>query len=245
MAKTEELIRMLRDEAKYKPHLASELGVSKSTVYNWATELIEYDIVRRTDEGYELTALGEQLFEFYHCVTRVTTQLYDMQTFLEALPNHHHPPLSTLADADIVDESDHPYAPFERVVDWVKDAEHVVGTPAIMSTEKLEALAPKFRSNEMSADVVLERKDVELMRRHVPDTLDAILGNATVYETEREIPVRLYITESLSPSVGIATLTDNRQISMFVQLRGDEAVEWGFELYEEFRKDATRIETFR
>jgi len=242
IAKTEGLIRMVRDGPKYKPDLASELGVSKSTVYNWATELIEYDIAQRTDEGYELTSLGEQLFEFYCYVNRVTTQLYDMKPLFEALPDDHHPPFSTLVNADVVDESDHPYAPFERVVDWVKDAEHVVGTPAVISTEKLEALGERFRSNEMTADVVLERTDVALMERHVPDTLDILIENATMYETDREIPVRLYVAEDLSPSVGVATLSESRQISMFVQLWGDEAVEWGLELYEEYREGANRIE---
>ncbi|WP_276298887.1 hypothetical protein [Halorussus lipolyticus] len=243
IAKTEDLIGMLHDGPKYKPYLANELGVSKSTVYNWATDLIEYDIVRRTNEGYELTSLGEQLFEFYGYVHRVTTQFYSMKPLLEALPDDHYPPFSALVDAEIVDGSAHPYAPFETLVDWIKDANHVIGTPAIISTEKLEALAPKFRSNEMTADVVLEQTDVELMERHVPDTLDAILENATVYETDRTIPIRLYVARDLSPSVGIVTLSNNRQVSMFVQLRGDQAVEWGLELYEQYREHGTRIET--
>lgn len=245
VAKVEELVVMLCEEPKHKPELARELDVSKSTVYNWATDLIDYDVVERTDEGYVLTPLGRQLFELYCDMNRVFARLYDAKPLLQALPRDHHPPFSVLDDAEIVDTSHNPYGPFEAFSEWVKDANHVIGFPAIPSTEKLETLARDLRANEVSMDVVLETSDVELMKSRVPDVVGAIQRNGRLYETDREIPIRLYVAEDLAPQVGVTTLTSDGHVSMFAQLSGDEAVEWALELYEEYRSDATRIETSR
>jgi len=245
VAKVEELVVMLYEEPKHKPELARELDVSKSTVYNWATDLIEYDVVERTDEGYVLTPLGRQFFELYRYMTRVSVRLYDTKPLLQTLPRDHHPPFSVLEDAEIVDTNDDPYAPFETFSEWVRGTDHLIGFPAVPSTEKLNALARNLRANEITTDVVLETSDVELMKRRVPDVVGAIRRNGRLYETDREIPVRLYVAEDLSPSVGLTTLTDDGHVSMFAQLSGDEAVEWALELYEEYRRDANHIETPR
>lgn len=245
VAKVEELVVMLSEEPKQKPEIANELDVSKSTVYNWATDLIDHDVVERTDEGYVLTPLGEHFFELYCYMSRVSARLYDTKPLLQSLPRDHHPPFSVLDDAEIVDTDDSPYKPFEAFFDWVKGTEHIMGFPAVPPTEKLESITRKLQSDEITADIVLETSEIELMQRRVPDSLRAIRRTGELYETDREIPVRLYVAEDLSPSVGMTTLTDDGHVSMFAQLAGDEAVEWALELYEEYRNDAKRVETLR
>ncbi|MFC4447619.1 helix-turn-helix transcriptional regulator [Halorussus aquaticus] len=241
MAKAEELVEMLRDGPKYKPTLAREMGVSKSTVYNWATELIEYDVVRRTDEGYELTPLGEQLARLLCYTSRVSARLYDAKPLLRSLPSEHHPPSRALVDADIVDMTDNPYAPLETLFDWVRAADRVRGFPTIVSAEKLDVLARKLDSGEMTINVVVETADVELLKRCAPNAFSDIVEGGEVYVTDREIPVRLFVAEELSPPVGVAVLTDDGHLAVFARLPGDEAVEWGLDLYEQYRDEATRL----
>lgn len=242
MAKAEGFVRMLRDGPKFKPELASELGVSKSTVYNWATELIDYDVVRRTDDGYELTPLGEQLVQLYCYTSGVTAQLYDTKSLLRTFPSDHHPPFCALTDAEVVDAESNPYAPHEAFVEWMSGADHVTGFPSLFSTEKLEALAAKISSGELTANVVVEQSDAELLCRRSPEILADILEEGEVYVTNRDIPIRLFVAEDRSPSVGVAVQTASGHLSVFARLSGEEAVEWGHELYERYRSTAECLE---
>lgn len=244
LAKSRTLVRSLQDGPKYKRTLAEDLGVSKSTVYNWARELNEHGVVARTHEGYELTALGTQVAAVFQMTVETTEHLYEARPLLEAVPAALVPPPCVMATASVVTTDTSPTAPLDAFMTWVEGATHVVGLPGLTYPRSFEAVADDLRSGELTCDVVIEEDDVAALTTNYPDVCEQVLaGPSTVHHVDETPPVGLYLLPDSTPNVGVTTYTDRGHIASFVRLSGDDAATWTRGVYEDVREDATLVDS--
>lgn len=244
LAKSRPLVRSLRDGPKYKRTLADELGVSKSTVYNWARELNDHGVVARTADGYELTPLGTQVATVLQTTVETTEHLYEARPLLDAIPESRVPPPSAMRSATVVTTDAHPTAPLDAFMSWIADATHVTGLPGLTYSRSVDAVADDLRSGALTCDVVVEPADVDALADRYPRVCEQVLaGPSTVHHAEDTLPIGLYVLEETTPRVGVTTYTDRGHIASFVRLAGDDAVAWATDVYDDVRADATRIDS--
>lgn len=237
-----EAFERLRDGAATRGELQAELDVSRATLHRIATFLREEGLAVETDDGLELTPVGQEVADAataYAERVAAARRLAPLLNEVEpgALPVPVGPEL--LADADVVlPQPGHPGRPARRVVAAAEDAEWVRALVPVLLPIYVEAFHREITAG-MEAKLVFE-PDVldgldETYTDKFQDALETGRLDVTVHET---LPFGLYLTPEVA---GVVGYDDDDVLRIVVEGDDEPLRSWAEETYEHYRSEAAEL----
>lgn len=234
--------RRLREGPASRAELQEELGVSRATLHRVATFLQEEGFAVESDEGLELTPVGQETAdaateyeERVGTARRLAPLLNALD--LDALPV----PLDVelLSDVDVeLPKPGQPGRPAQRVVDAVEDADRVRGIAPVVLPIYVEAFYREILDG-LETELVIAPDVVDGLDEAYTDKFQEALetGRLDVYVHE-DVPVGLYLTADVVGLVGY----DGADVLQVVVEANDEALrEWAEETYEHYRSESMSL----
>lgn len=248
LVKRAELLDRLREGPTNKRDLRDDLDVSRSTVYKAVRELEEQDVVEQTDEGCRLTLLGRLLVEEYGEFTELVGHLTRHESLLSVLPPDAPVTPNVLVGAErVVTERHAPTRPAERLEREVRSADSVVGLSPVVVPRYVELFHEEIVSNDLSADLVMERPVVDYVRTDHADQFEEALGTGRlrVRRTDETLPFGLVVTERpADPDSAIVIVYDGAgELRGVIVNDAPTAVEWGRDVFRRYYRRAEELES--
>lgn len=242
VVKRAELLDRLAEGPVRKRDLRDDLGVSRSTVYKAVRELERANLVEETDAGPRLTLPGRLLADRYRSFAGAVADVVGHGPILDAIPHD-----ATLTTA-VLDGGDHvlaerhaPNRPIAHIETMVRGADRVVGLSPVVLPQYVDLFHEQLVSGELTAELVLESPVVEYLRSDHTDRLAEAMatGRLVVWETDATLPFGSVVGED-----GLALIVYEESGELRGLFRNDTpaALDWGREVFEQFRADATEIE---
>ncbi|WP_226479562.1 helix-turn-helix transcriptional regulator [Natrinema amylolyticum] len=232
------VIECLIDGPKYNRDIRDELDISRSTAYKAVSELEEQDIARRCDEGYELTVLGQLLFDQYRQFHGRVEDICRPGRLLAVLPRGTEIPFVFLDGAAVSISKKHapnqPVHEIERVID---EASTVKGTGPVVLPSYVELFSDQIVSGELEAELVFERPVFDHLRTNYEEDFSAAFesDNLSVWVTDAELPFALLVIESPSQKAAIIIYDSSGDIKGAILNDTEQAYTWGGKQWERYR----------
>lgn len=229
LTKTRGLVERLRDGPAHRPGIATDLGVSKSTAYNWTRELENHGLVEKTSEGYRLTAVGRlqtQLFGGWQQASAAGAVFVDVLTDGDA-----EPPLALFADGELSSVSS---VTSPAVVNWLGGASTVgfLGTPTLLW--ELPCV-----DEVVADDATLEfvhRDDFDDERPDfVEDVETSSTSNIRCLRASENVPFGLICR--MTPTPGVAVVRETADDIALLTADDSASVDWAANCYQNLRPD--------
>jgi len=248
ISRREAVIECLTAGPKHNRDIRDEIGVSRSTVYKALTELEELDVVRRGDDGHELTELGRLLFERYRSFHSEFEDICASGRLLAMLPEGADLPFMFLSGAEVVVSKRHaPNSPVQAVERIVEEASMVKGTGPVVLPRYVEVFAGQLITDKLEAALVYEKPAFQHLLDAYAEEFEPTLEseNLEAWVTERELPFALLVTDEATQKVAVVVYDDGGEIRGLITNDSREAYEWGHEQWKQYRALATEpsIET--
>lgn len=237
-----ELLDRLAEGAVSKRDLRDDLGVSRSTVYKAVRELERANLVEKSDAGPRLTLAGRLLADRYRSFAGAVEDVVGHEPILDAIP--HDAPLT----AAVLDEGDHvlaerhaPNRPIAHVETLVRDADHVVGFTPVALPQYVDLFHDQLVSGELTAELLVESPVVEYLRSDHADRVGEALATdrLALWETDATLPFGLVVGED---DLAIIVYEENGELRGLFCNDTPAALDWGRDVFERFRADATPVE---
>jgi predicted transcriptional regulator len=241
VAKRARLLEALRSGPKTSTDLEGTLESSRSTVHRALTEFAEAGLVRRTDDGYELTTYGES-------VTAEVTTYRDrvgtaerLRPFLAAVePTDVDLPLEALADAEVVSSGGRrAHLPLKRVVDRIEAASSLKLFSSVASPLYLDALCRKVQEGA-AVEAVFDAGVVEILfSDHREQIREAVQTGRFEVLVEDACPYELFVFDG--GRLGLAAHDRDGVGRAYVESAAADAVSWGLDRYRSVRDGASHV----
>lgn len=245
LAKAKPLLVYLQDGPMYKSELAEEIGVSKSTVYNWTRELQDHDVVERTSRGYRLTRVGRIHVEMFLVFGDVSERIYRLAPLLRALPADDLPPEAVLRSCRIVTARSNPDAPVEVLLSLLDDADRVFGTVPVLGSRLAGAVGRALQAGDLGAEFTVPEATMDALRDTHAFVIEAFENSdrSELHVTDRCVGFGALAFAGDDTSVALLAYTDRGHLDVVLLAESDEAVAWAWTVAEDepgFRTDSTR-----
>ncbi|WP_435365290.1 helix-turn-helix transcriptional regulator [Haloarchaeobius sp. DYHT-AS-18] len=245
LSKTGDLLTTLRDGPAGKAELASDLGVSKSTVYNWTTELEDLGICERTADGYAITRTGRAHLRLYRDFEDLSRRVYRDNELLDELPEDCVPPTPVLMDTTVTTSEHDPYALAEQFTTAVRDAGQVSCLLPAACSPILSAFSRRLDAGGFDLELVVEPPVCEYIESTHPEFCRALAdadGSALV-ETTATIAVALCVYDGEPSGFVLATCNDHGYLTGVITADSNGAYEWASDLYDQYRVAGDSMDT--
>lgn len=236
------VIESLHDGPKYNRDIRDELGVSRSTVYKAVSELEEFDIACRGDNGYELTVLGRFLFERYRQIRAQMDDICRASSLLTVLPKEVDLPYTFVEDADVyISERHAPNRPVREIEQIVTDASKIKGTGPVVLPRYVELFSSQVVADELDAELVFEVPAFEHLQTNYTEDFTRALSrdNLEVGIIDTELPFGLLVIEEPRERTAVIVYDDAGDIKGLIVNDTDGAVRWGRKRWERRKESAT------
>lgn len=240
LTKSADLIEALRTGAKYKTELADELGVSKSTVYNWLTELKEYGFVELSENGFQLTTTGRLQAELYREIHDASRQVHRATDILREIPPAHAPPTAVLTDEPLTVRMSNQYELIHEFVEIVRGATRITGLCPMLCEPLLSAIADGLESRDLQLELILsETAHQTLLDYHATHgRVLATAANSDIRASRHPLPLGLAVVDGRAYILGMHSET---VFVGYVTTESTAAVDWAHDHIEMFRSQATPV----
>ncbi|MFC7202999.1 helix-turn-helix transcriptional regulator [Haloferax namakaokahaiae] len=219
--------------------LTDAVDVSRPTVHRSLKELQEHDIVAETTGGYVVTSYGELLFERYRSFLSEFGDMEDHRELLMGLDDASSICDSLLEGATYTKSVPFaPEKPISEVEAFVRGATTVRGfTPFIVERYAM-LFHDQVTSRSLDAEILTSRPVFDYTSVHWQDQLEeAIAAGLEYLVVEDSFPFGLLIAEEPDEAVCVI-VDDNGTLRGVIQNDNPDAVEWGRNLYEQYRTQA-------
>lgn len=229
LGRRENVLRCIDSDGCRKRDLLDELSVSRSTVDRAVRELVDAELVRRSDDCYHRATAGELVLEEYDRAADRIAGLVGASSFLDGLPAEGDTD-PVLFDGATVVEADHlsPATPIDSFTDLVERSSYVVGFLSAIFPAQVETYRRQLLDGDLTARMVVSDS---VCRRLVSRYGDAVRDG---FRTGR-IDVRR-ATELPSYTLVVGTAANRAEVGLVAHtangirgvLRNDDpdAVEW-------------------
>lgn len=237
------VIECLVDGPKYNRDVRDELGISRSTAYKAVSELEELDIARRGDDGYELTVLGQLLFEQYRDFHDRVTDICRFDSLLTALPRETTIPFAFLDGADVSKSQPHaPNRPVQEVERIVNEAATVRGTGPVVLPRYVEIFAEQIVSDKLEAEIIYAEPVFEhLTSVYKEDFMNTVKSdNLEAWVTDADLPFALLITDEPTQGAAVVIYDSEGAIRGVIMNSTQEAYTWASEKWDQYRQSAIK-----
>lgn len=254
---TDHLIQVLRHrdvlaelgrEPIERRELQERLGVSRATSHRYVRTLEGMRLAKKTESGYVLTELGEDV------ASSVATFEEDVTTRIRLAPladviRNVTPPLDLDAFIDpsvkSVTQGD-PFAPLSRFVSLVEETETLRGINAARIAPPYMEEFQRQILDGMKTELIEHPRIYEDIMESYPEKCVEVCasGYLTLWlRKPREVwPFGLVLFDN---RVGIGIFNrQNETLELFVDSDTDTAVEWATDAYEQYKSDSVFLENF-
>lgn len=241
LLKAGELLAALQRGPRYKRELADALGVSKSTIYNWTSELETYNLLERTSDGYRLTYVGQRMAEqFFDWRTRAQ-RLFQLAPFADALPSKFGLPPDALESATVVVTREDPDAPANAFFARLRDAERVSMVLPVASSRCLDAINSCRASDDGRLELVVSTGTHDRLGSAFADSYRRLrtASGCTVLVVDQQPSFGLARFEG--EDVGLTIYSSQGHFVGFVHMSSAESLEWASDVYESYRQGARPV----
>lgn len=243
LVKSATLLGALRSGPRYKSELADELGVSKSTVYNWACELGNYGLLERTTEGYCLTTLGRMHARLFEDVCERSTRLFEAEPLLSDLDAECLPPVEAIVSAEFICSEQNPDYPMNEFLGQIREAARIECLLPVAHTRFLDTLSALADSGAFTGELVCESSVLEYICTQFADRSQALFDadGTAIYQTDQRLPFGLTILDG--ECVTVAVYTDRGHLAGFILIEAEDGLQWAHSVYDEYRRGAMRVDS--
>lgn len=245
LSKTVPLLTTLRDGPAGKAELARALGVSKSTVYNWTTELEAFGICERTVEGYAITKVGRAHLQLYRDFADLSRRVYRDNDLLDELPEECVPPTTVLMDTTVITTEHDPYALAEQFTASVSDVDEVACLLPAACSPILSAFSRRLDAGGFDLELVVEPPVSEYVETNHPEFCRALadVDSGSLVETTATIEIALAVYDGDSSGAVLATCNDHGYLTGVIVADSHAAHQWATGLYDQYRSAGTLVDT--
>lgn len=247
LRKRYEWLPHLRDDSLTKPELCSVLGVSRSTVDRGVADLETAELVERTADGYRLTEFGCLLLRLRASYTSALDVICSAQAMQTPLPIGQHGEQVLFDGGDVVLPEPHlPEKPTRRILELLTESRSVRGFTPVMHDQYVSTSYEQVTEGDLNFEFIITSQILDGIVSMYSDWLiDAFdVQGFTVYESE-DLPsfgLALFEREDESCTVVLAIYADNG-LSGIVQNDTTRAVGWAKQLYNDYKRSATPIDS--
>lgn len=256
-AETDQLIQVLRhrhvlselqEERQERRELEDRLGVSRATSHRYVRTLEEMRLANKTNNGYVLTELGEDIATAVARFEEEVTARIRLAPLVDVMRNVTPPiDLDAFIDASVetVTNGD-PYAPLTRFVSLIEETEELQGI-------NVARIAPpyieEFQRNileGMETEIIENPRIYEGIMEGYPEKCVEVCASGYITLWLREphevLPFGLVLFDD---RVGIGLFNSQTEtLELFVDTDTSEAVEWATQVYERYKSGAVLLENF-
>ncbi|WP_267640209.1 helix-turn-helix transcriptional regulator [Haloarchaeobius amylolyticus] len=245
LSKRRRFVASLHDAPREKPALAEDCDVARSTVDRAVRELEVAGLVERGCDGYELTTVGELLYEQFREFERKADAICSAEEILAMLPDGDLVDPAMLVGGDLTTADIHaPDRPMQETVDMVSDAVRVRGVSPAAHGAYVEVFDERIHDSGMAVELIftpdvymeLATTYAEYMDREVPEYV-------TFYQIDELPPHGILVVEHEdgTEEASFGAYTDSGLQAM-VRNTSEEAVRWAESRFEHFREQATAFQ---
>lgn len=237
------VIDCLIDGPKYNRDIRDALEVSRSTAYKATSELETLQLVRRGDDGHELTVFGQLLYDEYRRFRDRVDDVCRAGGLLAVLPPDVKIPFDVVEDAEISLSKRHaPNEPVREIERLVEAASSVKGTAPVVLPRYVELFSRQVMSGELEAELVWERPVFEYLITDYEEDFTAALEKDDLrgWVTDAELPYGLLVVEEPTQEIAVVVYDDTGDIEGVLINHSDRAYAWGRDRWDEYLSSATR-----
>ena len=122
------ILRQLKKEPSYKRKLATQLDVSKKTIYRRTNELQNFGLIDHSNEGYYLTKLGYYHLELYEDFETYSNSIHKVLDSVTDAPMDSLPSYQFFRGAKIYSAKSYdPHRPIDRLQSLVAQTDKIRG----------------------------------------------------------------------------------------------------------------------
>lgn len=239
-------LALLTEGPHHRRELEEELGVSKATCHRIIRSFDEEELLRRTDDGYELTEFGRVVSEQMRQVEETVRAARQLEPLLEGVAaSDVEFDIELFVNANVVRaRSNDPYPPHERFMELFRESETLrnVGptpVPPTMAEEIFDLLFSEGKKIELI-------KPKPILRKYVSEYADRGRKAAERDQLGSRIYGDFQFGMSLfDDHVGLRGYDlDTGKILVFADTDDPEAVAWGEDVFDHFRERAHPLSQF-
>ncbi len=223
--------------------LERQLDVSQTTSYRVTRSFEDLGLIQKSDGGYALTAVGEEVREVVatfetnvRTAVRIgpvldevhdTTPVFDLNAFAEAT-------VTTTTDGD-------PHSPLDRYIRLLEKTDSLRGMNCnTIAPSYIGDIRHQVVKGMDTVDIETPEMVAKLLAKYPEKALEACASDHLTLYLHDDLPFCLVITDD---RVAIGVLeTDTRRLQMFVDTDSPEAREWAEAVFESYKADAVRVE---
>lgn len=237
-------LKALSEGPLHSQELREAIGASRSTLGRTIGSFEERSWIRKTDDGYELTAVGMLIAEEFTAMLdsmaaatklRSVVDIVDIEQFGLAL--------SDLADAEVIlPEKHNPIAPIHRATEELHRTNEGRILLQFLTPELLDPLWKLGVESEDSVEIIFRSGAIEgiLADERMSQRFDDLVSakHSSVMVHDGELPLNMGI---FSDNVSIGLLDDQALPRALIVSTNDVVREWAESLFDSYRRRSERV----
>lgn len=226
--------------------LREEIGASRSTLGRILGSFEERSWIRKTDDGYERTAVGNLIADEFASMLDSIAAATKLRSVVDLLDTRGlGMELSDFADAEVVLPREHnPFAPIHRATEELHRTEEARVMVQFLTPELLDPMWELAIASEGPFEAIFEPDTIEgvLTDDQMAHRFDDLLSakGPTVVAHDGELPLNLGI---FSDNVSIGLLDERSLPRALIVSTNDAVREWANALYDSYREEGEALST--
>jgi len=246
VARRWELLDLLSTGPTDKETMVEALAVSRSTVNRAVIELDELSLIRRSDHGYETTALGSAALLIYRFTVEALEGLFAAAPVVQEFPRWFQPSAGLYPESTAVLADEERHRPIRRLVETLTGAVRVRGVHGPARFDLPAEVREWLLGADTEADLVFSEAAAEFLEAyHLADLREAIEdGGLTIEVVDETFPLTVLVVEGPDwTEVAVAVSADGTVSGVLLNDR-PEAVAWAESFVEAYGDRAVATPAF-
>jgi predicted transcriptional regulator len=231
------ILRVLSRSPRERRELVDDLEDAKSTVYKGVTQLLEMELIERTDEGLRPTLFGAVALRRYEELA----QTADLSPVLGGLPAEAIDPVVFVGSEFVTPDAGSVGRHLEYAHHLLETADDVRGVVPAASTENVDVVSDRVNAGELTAEFVLSKELGDSLRGRWDDAVASLLDSgAVLWQTERHVPFGVFVVRGDESRMGIE-FRDGNLVTGLLLNDTAESVDWAETQISRYKSDAERV----
>ena len=239
-----ELVSLLSEAAHDKPDFVTQLSMSRSTVDRAIDQLLEYDIIERTESGYAITTPGIMILQCYERTVEIVGPIFDTSRVLRYIPTEIAVPFTLLDTATVhVADRFEPGLPQRRFLEIAEGAAQIRGIIPVTNEQYIDFLYHRVVELGKPTELVTETQIVDYLQKHKPRIFREILSAdcCDIHVIDATIEFGLSLFDGDEHTITLCCYDFNKHFQGLIVDRFDNHGRWAESIYEKFLDKATVI----
>ncbi|MFB6095455.1 MAG: helix-turn-helix transcriptional regulator [Halodesulfurarchaeum sp.] len=235
-----DVLAVLADEDLTQAEVATELGVSRSTVTRAVGHLTDLGLLERSGSTYRTTTLGRLALDAYDRYRTRVEALFDASRFLQYIPRDAHFDPGILLDAQIdVAGPNRSVELGERVNETMKGAESIRGLGKTYAERESHSIFLRTLEESGTLSHVLSRDLYRYIRNREAD-LDLLEHEEYEYAVVDTLPYGLFVVDTgEGETMVLIAYDDAGTMKGVLRNSTDHAVSWAEQVIDAYEERGT------